>query len=307
MFTEKNKKINRLTLKHVLFLITYTIALIWIMLHLNEVFDTVSMIIGMLRPFIYGIMMAFVFNIPMKFFLKKLPDNLGRWKKALAAVCSLLIIFGILAFIVRIVMPQVIESIAALANSLPGYIEDAQKTITSMIEKQQIPQDVLKQVDTYSAQLQDTLVNLLKNGIPHLLTMASGFASSLANVFMALVIAVYLTVSKDKLLEQSHRFLYAFTSSRASAAGRSSYQHNLFRLYHRAAGGSGDYRCFVLYRLPGVRLPICTDPGCDYRLYQHHTDFRSDLRCCSVCPAGRIRQSSARGVLCHIRHLSAAV
>ena len=89
MFTEKNKKINRLTLKHVLFLITYTIALIWIMLHLNEVFDTVSMIIGMLRPFIYGIMMAFVFNIPMKFFLKKLPDNLGRWKKALAAVCSL--------------------------------------------------------------------------------------------------------------------------------------------------------------------------------------------------------------------------
>lgn len=179
MFTEKNKKINRLTLKHVLFLITYTIALIWIMLHLNEVFDTVSMIIGMLRPFIYGIMMAFVFNIPMKFFLKKLPDNLGRWKKALAAVCSLLIIFGILAFIVRIVMPQVIESIAALANSLPGYIEDAQKTITSMIEKQQIPQDVLKQVDTYSAQLQDTLVNLLKNGIPHLLTMASGFASSL--------------------------------------------------------------------------------------------------------------------------------
>ena len=50
MFTEKNKKINRLTLKHVLFLITYTIALIWIMLHLNEVFDTVSMIIGMLRP-----------------------------------------------------------------------------------------------------------------------------------------------------------------------------------------------------------------------------------------------------------------
>ena len=41
------------------------------MLHLNEVFDTVSMIIGMLRPFIYGIMMAFVFNIPMKFFPEK--------------------------------------------------------------------------------------------------------------------------------------------------------------------------------------------------------------------------------------------
>ena len=50
MFTEKNKKINRLTLKHVLFLITYTIILIWVMLHLNEVFDTITMVFGMLRP-----------------------------------------------------------------------------------------------------------------------------------------------------------------------------------------------------------------------------------------------------------------
>ena len=87
MFTEKNKKINRLTLKHVLFLITYTIALIWIMLHLNEVFDTVSMIIGMLRPFIYGIMMAFVFNIPMKFFLKKTIWEGGKRRSPLYAPC----------------------------------------------------------------------------------------------------------------------------------------------------------------------------------------------------------------------------
>ena len=48
MLLEKNKKINRLTLKHVLFIITYTIAIIWVMLHLNQVLDLVSMIINML-------------------------------------------------------------------------------------------------------------------------------------------------------------------------------------------------------------------------------------------------------------------
>ncbi len=66
MLLEKNKKINRLTLKHVLFIITYTIAIIGVMLHLNQVLDLVSMIINMLKPFIYGLVMAFVFNIPMK-------------------------------------------------------------------------------------------------------------------------------------------------------------------------------------------------------------------------------------------------
>lgn len=214
MFSEKNKKINRLTLKHLVFLITYAIILIWIILHLNEVVNTIFMVVGLLKPFLYGIMMAFIFNIPMKFFLRKLPDSLGKGKKPLAVICSLFIILGIIAFIFRIVMPQVIDSVTSLANSLPAYIASAQSTITDLIERQQIPEEVLHQIDTYSMQLQDMLLNLMKNGIPHLLTMASGFASSLANVVMALVIAVYMSVSKDKLLDQSRRFLYAFTSQR---------------------------------------------------------------------------------------------
>lgn len=214
MLLEKNKKINRLTLKHVLFIITYTIAIIWVMLHLNQVLDLVSMIINMLKPFIYGLVMAFVFNIPMKFFLRKLPDSLGKWKKAVASICSLLLIIGIITFVVAIVLPQIIDNIATLANSLPGYFADLQTLINRMIENKEIPAELLQQIDAYSAQLQETVLNVLKNGLPHLITMASGFANSIANVFMALVIAVYFTVSKDKLLRQCHRFLYAFTSPR---------------------------------------------------------------------------------------------
>ena len=41
MFTEKNRN-QPAELKNVLFLITYTIVLIWVMLHLIEVFDTVT-------------------------------------------------------------------------------------------------------------------------------------------------------------------------------------------------------------------------------------------------------------------------
>lgn len=216
MFTEKNKKINRLTLKNILFIITYTIALIWVMLHLNEVLNALSLVLSLLKPFIYGIMMAFVFNLPMKFFLKKLPDTLGKWRKPLAAVLSLLIIITIIAFIFRIVMPQVVDSVTSLANSLPGYINSAQELIEKAIENRDIPTEVIDQLNKYSNQIQETLLNLLKNGLPHILTFASGFASSIANIFMALVIAVYLTVSKDKLINQAKRFLYAFLPSKVN-------------------------------------------------------------------------------------------
>lgn len=215
MFTDKNKKINRLTIKNILFIITYTIALIWVMLHLQEVFDAISTVIGLLKPFIYGIMMAFVFNLPMKFFLKKLPENL-KWRKAAAAVLSLIIVITIIAFIFRIVVPQVVDSVTSLANSLPGYISSAQDMIEKAIENRDIPQEALDQLNKYSTQIQETLVNVLKNGLPHLLTFASGFANSIANIFMALVIAVYLTVSKEKLLHQAKRFLYAFLPQKAN-------------------------------------------------------------------------------------------
>lgn len=77
MLKDKDKKLNRLTMKHIIFIITYTIALVWVILHIDQVMGTLQMIINLLKPFIYGIMMAFVFNLPMKYFMKKLPASLG--------------------------------------------------------------------------------------------------------------------------------------------------------------------------------------------------------------------------------------
>ena len=84
---DKNEKLSRMTLKHAILLITYTIALIWVILHMHEVLHVVSMVIGMLKPFIYGIMMAFIFNLPLKFFMKKLPDSLKKLEKTIS--CAL--------------------------------------------------------------------------------------------------------------------------------------------------------------------------------------------------------------------------
>lgn len=216
MLKDKDKKLNRLTMKHIIFIITYTIALVWVILHIDQVMGTLQMIINLLKPFIYGIMMAFVFNLPMKYFMKKLPASLGKGKRAVAALLSLIIIIGVITFIFWIVMPQVIHSVTTLANALPGYLEEVQKNIQTAIENKQIPEEVLNQIETYAMDIQKMAVNIVKNGLPHLIDMASGFASSIANIFMALVIAVYLTISKNRLITQAKEFLYAFTSKRVN-------------------------------------------------------------------------------------------
>ncbi|MEG1732467.1 MAG: AI-2E family transporter, partial [Longicatena sp.] len=120
------------------------------------------------------------------------------------------------SFIFRIVVPQVVDSISMLIASIPGYFSSIQKTMEQMILDKDIPQEVFEQIGAYSQQIQETLLNILKHGLPEIYSLATGFASSIANIFLALVIAVYLTVSKNKLMEQLKRFFYAFTSEKVN-------------------------------------------------------------------------------------------
>lgn len=210
MFKHENQTLNRITLKQVLFIIAYTIGLIWIILHMNQVIQCIGIILDLIKPFIYGIIMAFLFNLPLQYFLKKLPNSVGKWKKIIAVILSLLLIIGLITFVVSIVVPQVVDSVVTLANAFPGYIDSFQEWMNAIIEHQQVPSNLFEMIEQYAGEIEKTLMTIVKNGLPQIVSMASGFASGVANFFMAIVIAVYLTVSKDRLKRQCKTLLYAF-------------------------------------------------------------------------------------------------
>lgn len=211
MLNEKNKKINRLTLKHILFIITYTIAMVWIIMNINTVIGYVSSVASLLQPFIFGIALAFIFNLPMKFFMRKLPDSLKRFKKSVALLLSLCIFIFVILFIIQIVVPQLVSSVTSLLDSLPGYIDSLEKMFIKAIDNEFIPEEVAKQLTSYSSQMENMIISVVKNVLPHVISFIVGLVSSLTNIVLTLVVAVYVTVSKEKLVEQVKKFLYAFT------------------------------------------------------------------------------------------------
>ena len=217
MFKDKDTIMSRITMKQVLVIITYTIALVWMILHIEQVLGAIGVVIGLIKPFLYGIIMAYLFNLPLKYFLRKLPESLGKARRIVAAICALLVIIIVITFLFSIVVPQVIESVSTLANALPGYLDDLQKTIQQLIIEGKIPIDVLKQIENYANEFEDAVLAVVKNGLPHLISMASGFANGIANFFMGIVIAVYLTVSKKKLQHQLHEFMFAFLPEKTTA------------------------------------------------------------------------------------------
>lgn len=214
MFT--NDKLSRITLKQAMLLITYTVVLFLLAMNYRSVLDIIKQSIGLLKPFLYGIALAYVFYLPMKYFLRKLPKQIQKGRTIWAAGCALLVILIVFAFIFNIVVPQVIDSITSLANALPTYIDEMQITIDTWMNKFDISKQVMDQIVAYSAQIQETLLNVVSNLLPQIVSATKGLTTSIANVFMALVIAVYILFSREKLQRQVKNMLYAFSNDKVN-------------------------------------------------------------------------------------------
>ena len=64
------------------------------------------------------------------------------------------------------------ESVANLVMMLPGYFEDTMNMIDKLLRSGTIPKEILDSIGVYAAQIQDTLIKILRNGVPQLISMA---------------------------------------------------------------------------------------------------------------------------------------
>lgn len=212
-----DRKITGMTLKNAILLITYTVVLILCAINYQKIFTFIASFFSLIKPFIYGFGMAYVFHLPMNYFEKKLPASFQKGRTIVSAICSLLLVVIIFTFIFNIVVPQVVDSIVSLGNALPSYLEEAQQAATFWMEKLDISDEVMTQIASYSEQIQTTLVNVVSDVIPALISAGKGITTSVANIVMAFVIAVYLLISKDKLHGQVKRMMYAFLNDNLNA------------------------------------------------------------------------------------------
>lgn len=196
--------------------------------------ETLVLIWEILQPFVVGGMMAFVANLPMTFFEKKVLAKVGKKRKHTPAegyVSSLrrgfsillayLVVVLLITLVSAAVIPQLIATVAVIAEKAPAFFQNALLQIQRLLENNPkllayINEFDLQKLDWNS--IMDSVVNFLKNGMGNMLsstfTVASGIVSGTVNGFIALVFSVYILAQKEKLGEQFKRVLRAYTSQR---------------------------------------------------------------------------------------------
>lgn len=161
---------------------------------------------NILSPFAWGIVLAYVLDIPARFFSQKL----FRGKRGLAIVLSYILLFGVVALLLSLVVPQLAASISSFVASLSTYEEDIQNTLTWVQQTFGIDTATL---ELYVQQLADNLQEWFKSisgqAAQAAADAAAGVAGAAMDGFVTLAVSIYLLGGKDLLLRAARTCLRA--------------------------------------------------------------------------------------------------
>ena len=202
-------KVRDLTLKNILIILSYTALLVLGVIYFESIFQYLGELLNIIQPFIIGFILAFIFNIPMKFFEKKLAIQNKKKRRVVSAVLSVLLILLVLLLVVMVVVPQVIENVRTLIDNLPSIFAQAEKWLNYVFEEIRLSPDLLDKINEFQTRFAQTFISTLTAWAPNIASGVSHITTSVINIFMGFVMAIYMIFSKDKLIRQVKKFAHA--------------------------------------------------------------------------------------------------
>jgi len=180
--------------------------------------------VDLFAPFVGGFVLAFLLFRPCNWLEKRFAALKGKaWPKLarpLALFLTYVAFFGLVTLLFYLVIPVLIESLSTLIDSLPKLLTDAYNNVQAWIA----PEGPLGafNLQEKAAELYQNLTNTFTNLITTENLMAAvkgvgGFATSLVNVVISLVVSIYMLHGREHLSRALRHFLSLFIRPRPLA------------------------------------------------------------------------------------------
>lgn len=178
-------------------------------------------IFGVFSPIIAALCIAFVLNILMtaletkvfKFLDKSKSKFIPKLKRPVSLVLTYLIAFGLIALLILVIIPDIIDTITYLAEKMPAFAIDVKNWIEDLFVKFDIDKAIPDvKIDWKSAA--STITNWLSGSSGKIVNSAVNITASVfSGVFdtlFSIVISVYVLAQKEKIGGFVKRTLNAF-------------------------------------------------------------------------------------------------
>lgn len=208
--------------------------------HIDAVVGTVLWVIGLITPLLLGFVLALILNVPMRFFESHLwrktkKTGLRKLRRPVSFLFSIILIFGILAGVIWLVIPELVDAVTLIVHSIIDLINKVSQMDEAALAE--IPFGNLL-IDIEWDKLIASLQTWLKEQSGNIMNTAVGTISSViswvVNIFIAFVFSIYILFNKEKLKRQLSRLIRAWLPK-----GFGEW------LIHALSVASGNFRNFV--------------------------------------------------------------
>ncbi|MDU1453362.1 MAG: AI-2E family transporter [Paeniclostridium sordellii] len=167
---------------------------------LSFITTNIQTISGVLTPFVIGFFIAYILNKPMNLLQKKFKLNRG---------ISVAIIYGVLlislVFVWIYIVPIIQTNITDLYSLMPHSIKDVESVITSALANFNIsvknPESALQVKDFITNTLIPSITSIAGVLSQTLLELIGLIVTYTVNIFLGIVISIYLLLSKERNIE----------------------------------------------------------------------------------------------------------
>lgn len=212
-----------------------SIILFGIINNLDKSLSVLSLILRTLSPIFIGIFIAIILNIPVSVFENKIFGRLTRkngkvWskiKRIVSISLSLLCFFLIITVLLSYIIPEFLRTCQGFAEKAPKYLDDLTATLRSLVVNLHLPMEpesIDLSYDTVAYWLTSLLENNTNDIFQNTLATALTIFTSMWNVVLGFILAIYIVASKESLLKLIRGLLFSITSTEKA--------NNIIKVYH---------------------------------------------------------------------------
>ncbi|MEG0895396.1 MAG: AI-2E family transporter [Oscillospiraceae bacterium] len=194
----------------------FSILFFIILQNFSKVQSALNWFLSLFSSFIIGVCIAFVLNIIMSSLENKIFKKIKWFQKKqkiirpISIVLTLVIFLGALTALFSFIIPQVIDSAKTLSGNMQGYIESLQNFLNKILSQFGISTDVYEAIVSMFSSVSDKILSYLTEAVPKILLTTKNITNGIMNFFVGFVFAIYMLASKEVLLKNSKKMIYAF-------------------------------------------------------------------------------------------------
>ena len=219
MEVDKIIEIIKRVIKYVFWIIVGSILLYWVIGDPERYALVKEKFSGITAPFIFGSVLAFILNVPMRTFenlMMKIPRP--GLRRVLAVLLTFIAVLLVIALVFLLLLPQLSDTLERLIPRLISFVTSIGNQVNKFLADNPELMTWLSENTNFEnfnwSELVQKAVSILGNSLSTILAGALSTISTLSSAAMDLVIglvfAVYCLFHKETLARQGRKLLYAF-------------------------------------------------------------------------------------------------